>query len=231
MRRSDRHLGRASARRAGVDEAARLPESFDTRYRDFNARHFHEKLVAKHGVQRSYNWVRLTLQVHGRVRRALPSMAPGRLALDARLAAGVHPRRCHVRGLLLRRRGGRQLPGPPQGGARAVRSTPGIATSTPRRPAARWARTTRPRSDASCANSAASPPTRPRRGGSASTLRKRLPQELRLAADIDEANRFLERVYLPGRNARFATPPEGVGLRALRRRPGRHPLRGAHRLQ
>ena len=62
-------------------------------------------------------------------------------------------------------------------------------------------------------------------------LRKRLPQELRLAADIDKANRFLERVYLPGRNARFATPPEGVGLRALRRHPGRHPLRGAHRLQ
>ena len=66
----DRRLGRASARRAGVDEVARLLELFDTRYWDFNARHFHEKLVAEHGIQRSYNWVRLTLQAHGRVRAA-----------------------------------------------------------------------------------------------------------------------------------------------------------------
>ncbi len=36
-----------------------------------------------------------------------------------------------------------------------------------------------------------------------------------------EANRFLKEVYLPDRNRRFATPPEGVGLRALRRHPGR----------
>ena len=61
----DRRLGRASARRAGVDEVTRLLELFDTRYRDFNARHFHEKLVAEHGVRRSYNRVRLTLQAHG----------------------------------------------------------------------------------------------------------------------------------------------------------------------
>ena len=55
VRRGDRRLGRASTRRAGVDEVARLPELFDTRYRDFNARHFHEKLVAEHGVRRSCN--------------------------------------------------------------------------------------------------------------------------------------------------------------------------------
>ena len=63
-------------------------ELFDTRYWDFTAKHFHEKLVADHGCTRSYNWVRLTLQAHGRKqaaarrgahrrkreRRALPGM-------------------------------------------------------------------------------------------------------------------------------------------------------------
>ena len=58
----DRRLGRLSARRAPVDEVARVLELFDTRYWDFTAKHFHEKLVAEHGSKRSYNWVRLTLQ-------------------------------------------------------------------------------------------------------------------------------------------------------------------------
>ena len=57
------------------------------------------------------------------------------------------------------------------------------------------------------------------------TLRKRLPQELRLAGitGIAEANRFLKEVYLPLHNARFATPARGSGLRlrALRRRARR----------
>ena len=43
---------------------------FDTRYWDFTAKHFHEKLVAEHGCKRSYNWVRLTLQARGRMRPA-----------------------------------------------------------------------------------------------------------------------------------------------------------------
>ncbi|MFQ5344264.1 MAG: ISNCY family transposase [Anaerolineae bacterium] len=66
----DRRLGRASARRAGVDEVMAVLELFDTRYWDFTARHFWEKLVCDHGLKRSYNWVRLTLQGHGRVRPA-----------------------------------------------------------------------------------------------------------------------------------------------------------------
>jgi len=63
----DRRLGKMSARRAPVDEVARLLELFDTRYFDFTPKHFHEKLVAEHGCTRSYNWVRLTLQAHRRV--------------------------------------------------------------------------------------------------------------------------------------------------------------------
>ena len=84
----DRRLDRVSARLAPVDEVMQVLELFDTRYWDFTARHFHEKLVAEHGCERSYNWVRLTLQAHGgkraaprrgahrrkRPRRALPGM-------------------------------------------------------------------------------------------------------------------------------------------------------------
>ena len=66
----DRRLGRVSSRRAAVDEVARVLDLFDTRYWDFTSKHFHEKLVSEHGVGRSYNWVRLTLQAHGRVRAA-----------------------------------------------------------------------------------------------------------------------------------------------------------------
>ena len=66
----DRRLGRVSARRAPVDEVVRVLELFDTRYWDFTAKHFHEKLVAEHDCERSYNWVRLTLQARGRMRSA-----------------------------------------------------------------------------------------------------------------------------------------------------------------
>ena len=67
----DRRLGRVSARRAGVDEVAEVLALFDTRYFDFTARHFHDKLVSEHGFTRSYNWLRLTLQAHGRTSPAL----------------------------------------------------------------------------------------------------------------------------------------------------------------
>ena len=36
----DRRLGRASARRAGVDEVLEVLELFETRYWDFTAKHF-----------------------------------------------------------------------------------------------------------------------------------------------------------------------------------------------
>ena len=61
----DRRLGRASARCAGVDEVMAVLELFDTRYFDFTAKHFWEKLTSEHGITRSYNWVRLTLQTQG----------------------------------------------------------------------------------------------------------------------------------------------------------------------
>ncbi|MDE0391770.1 MAG: hypothetical protein OXI57_06835 [Rhodospirillales bacterium] len=72
-----------------MDEVVRVLALFDTRYWDFTAKHFHEKLVAEHGYGRSYTWVCLTLQARGRMgpaprrggahrrkrpRRALPGM-------------------------------------------------------------------------------------------------------------------------------------------------------------
>jgi len=66
----DRRLGRASARRGGVDEVMAMLELFETRYFDFTPWHFWEKLVAEHGFSRSYNWVRLTLQAHGKAAKA-----------------------------------------------------------------------------------------------------------------------------------------------------------------
>ena len=66
----DRRLGQASARHAGVDEVMDVLALFETRYFDFTARHFWEKLVAEHDFKRSYNWVRLTLQAHGKMMKA-----------------------------------------------------------------------------------------------------------------------------------------------------------------
>ena len=66
----DRRLGKVSARRVPVDTVMAVLDLFDTRYFDFTARHFWEKLVSAHDFKRSYNWVRLTLQAHGRTRKA-----------------------------------------------------------------------------------------------------------------------------------------------------------------
>ena len=66
----DRRLGRASARRAPVDEVARVLDLFETRYWDFTVKHFHDKLVTEHGLARSYSWTKNTLQAAGKVRKA-----------------------------------------------------------------------------------------------------------------------------------------------------------------
>ena len=124
----DRRLGRVSARRAPIDEVARVLELFDTRYWDFTAKHFHEKLVAEHGCGRSYNWVRLTLQAYGR-RRAAPRRGAHRRK---------RPRRA-LPGMMVHQDGSRHgwLAGQPRRPAAARRSSP---WTTPR------ARSTRPSS-------------------------------------------------------------------------------------
>ena len=158
----DRRLGRVSARRAPADEVARVLESFDTRYWDFTAKHFHEELVADHGFKRSYNWLRLSLQAHGRrraaprrgahrrkrPRRALPGMmlhqdgSEPRVGPRSMVGPDRHHGRCDQRdllGLLRRRRGHHvELPG-------GVRGDPGqgpvlLALRRPRQPLLEHAR-------------------------------------------------------------------------------------------
>jgi transposase len=67
---ADRRLGKVSARRAPVDQVNEVLRLFETRYFDFNVKHFHEKLTAAHGIARSYSWTKNTLQGAGKVRRA-----------------------------------------------------------------------------------------------------------------------------------------------------------------
>jgi transposase len=66
----DRRLGKISGRRIAVDLVMTALELFDTRYFDFTAKHFWEKLVSDHGFKVSYNWTRLLLQARGRKKKA-----------------------------------------------------------------------------------------------------------------------------------------------------------------
>jgi transposase len=66
----DRRLGRASARRVAVDRIAWVLEQYRTRYWDFTAKHFHERLVADHGFAYGYTWTKRVLQEAGLVKRA-----------------------------------------------------------------------------------------------------------------------------------------------------------------
>ena len=80
-----------------------------------------------------------------------------------------------------------------------------------------WTRTTRPRSAGPWLGieliAAYSPQARGRSERMFGTLQKRLPQELRLAgiATMAEANRFLEELFWPAHNARFARPAADTG--------------------
>jgi transposase len=66
---ADGRIGKASGRRAPVDEVSRMLELYETRYFDFSVKHFHEKL-ADHGIKRSYSWTKTRLQEKGLVRKA-----------------------------------------------------------------------------------------------------------------------------------------------------------------
>ena len=67
---TDRRRGRASGRRAPVDRIEWVLEQYRTRYFDFTAKHFHERLVAEHGFELGYTWTKRVLQTVGLVRRA-----------------------------------------------------------------------------------------------------------------------------------------------------------------
>ncbi len=244
----DRRLGRASARRAGVDEVMAVLALFDTRYWDFTAKHFWEKLVGEHGFERSYNWVRLTLQAQGRLRPA-----PRR---------GAHRRkrpRRPVVGMMLHQDASSHgwVPGEiwdlvvtlddatsevysgffvAEEGTMStfqalgeVIAAKGLFCSLYADRAAHYWHTPEAGGKVDKDNptqvgralaqlgieliAAYSPEARGRSERMFGTLQKRLPQELRLAGITtrEEANRFLEEVFWPAHNARFARPAEAAG--------------------
>ena len=61
--RGRRALGRASGRRAPLDQIEWVLEQYRTRYWDFTAKHFHEHLVRDHGFRLGYTWTKIRLPV------------------------------------------------------------------------------------------------------------------------------------------------------------------------
>jgi transposase len=244
----DQRLGRVSARRAPVDEVSRVLDLHKTRYKGFTTKHFHEKLVDEHGFRLSYNWLRLTLQAHGRV-----TPAPRR---------GAHrrkrPRRPMV-GMMVHQDGSSHewVPGlvwdlivtlddatseiyaasfvEEEGTMSSLRALHqvvaehGLFCSLYTDRGSHYWHTPEAGGRVDKDNPtqvgraltqlgielipAYSPQARGRSERMFATLQDRLPKELALAGitTMAEANRFLEEVYLPRHNARFARPPEDTG--------------------
>jgi len=65
---SDKRLTQASFRRAPVDEVMAVSDRYKSGYRGWNVKHFYSK-YRKDGGQRSYSWVKKTLQLSGLVRK------------------------------------------------------------------------------------------------------------------------------------------------------------------
>jgi len=65
----DRRRGRPSEKRVPLAEVEEVLRLYQEQYFDFNVRHFHEKLMAEHGIKLSYTWVKLALQGAGLVKK------------------------------------------------------------------------------------------------------------------------------------------------------------------
>jgi transposase len=66
---SDRRLTQASSRRAPVDEVLAVVDQYKMRHRGWNVKHYHS-WYKRDGGQRSYTWVKNTLQSNGLVPKA-----------------------------------------------------------------------------------------------------------------------------------------------------------------
>jgi transposase len=71
----DRRLGKVSPHRVPADEVERVLELYRTRYTGWTVKHFHERLVDKHGVTRSYGWTKSVLHAAALVRPAVKRSA------------------------------------------------------------------------------------------------------------------------------------------------------------
>src|SRR5215813_12592515 len=65
----DRRRGQPSPKRVPLQTVEQVLGLYREKYFDFNVRHFHEKLVAEHGIGLSYTWVKQALQGAGLVAR------------------------------------------------------------------------------------------------------------------------------------------------------------------
>src|SRR3954466_6451151 len=65
----DRRRGKGSQKRVPLAVCEQVLELYETRYHDFNVKHFHEKLGEEHGLKLSYTWVKRALQGAGLVAR------------------------------------------------------------------------------------------------------------------------------------------------------------------
>ena len=222
----DRRLGRVSARRAPVDEVMRVLELFETRYPDFTAKHFHEKLVCEHGFGLSYNWLRLSLQAHGKIKPA-PRRAGQRVAdrwWDLIVTMDDATSEVYS-GFFVAEEGTMST----FRGLGEVIAENGLFCSLYADRASHYWHTPEAGGSVDKDNptqvgralaqlgieliAAYSPQARGRSERMFGILQKRLPQELRLAgiATMAEANRFLEELFWPAHNARFARPAADTG--------------------
>ena len=67
---ADKRLGQISHRRAPVDEVMALSDLYSNRFRGFNAKHFYSWYRRDHQGNRSYTWVKTTLQQKGLIPKA-----------------------------------------------------------------------------------------------------------------------------------------------------------------
>ena len=65
----DRRRGKPSPKRVPKATVEKVLELYQEQYYDLNVKHFHEKLVERHGIELSYTWVKLALQGAGLVKK------------------------------------------------------------------------------------------------------------------------------------------------------------------
>jgi transposase len=65
----DKRKGKPSWKKAPIAELEKVLSLYRDQYYDLNVRHFHEKLVEKHDIHRSYTWVKNVLQGGGLIRQ------------------------------------------------------------------------------------------------------------------------------------------------------------------
>lgn len=61
----DRRRGSPRPKRVPMERVAEVLRLYREKYEGFNVRHFHEKLVAEHGITLSYTWVKTACKQRG----------------------------------------------------------------------------------------------------------------------------------------------------------------------